>query len=152
MPHTDKKVILVQCKIASLVRKIIHVSFTHILYLTPLMNISGSAPACKYPVSTFIYLLLLLVSPVNNLHVPVHVHVHTYPLPLSFVIHGYTLAVLSELVVLRIVSNPKPTYQVLAYGTPLLSSTVDEFQALENDPEYQRMTQQVIVLMNCVRT
>ena len=35
------------------------------------------------------------------------------------------------------------TNQVLAYGTPLLSSTVDEFQALENDPEYQKMTQQV---------
>ena len=35
------------------------------------------------------------------------------------------------------------TLQVLTYGTPLLSSTVDEFQALENDPEYQKMTQQV---------
>ena len=35
------------------------------------------------------------------------------------------------------------TNQVLTYGTPLLSSTVDEFQALENDPEYQKMTQQV---------
>ena len=40
------------------------------------------------------------------------------------------------------------TLQVLTYGTPLLSSTVDEFQALENDPEYQKMTQQVHIIMH----
>ena len=33
--------------------------------------------------------------------------------------------------------------QVLDHGTPLLSSTGDEFQGLESDPEFQRMTPQV---------
>ena len=32
--------------------------------------------------------------------------------------------------------------QVLTHGTPLLSSTGDEYQSLESDPEYQRMTAQ----------
>lgn len=32
--------------------------------------------------------------------------------------------------------------QVLLYGTPLLSSTGDEFSQLEDDPEYQKMTYQ----------
>ena len=33
--------------------------------------------------------------------------------------------------------------KVLLYGTPLLSSTGDEFSQLEDDPEYQKMTYQV---------
>lgn len=35
------------------------------------------------------------------------------------------------------------TAQVLKHGTPLLSSTGDEYQALENDTEFQKMTPQV---------
>lgn len=32
---------------------------------------------------------------------------------------------------------------MLKYGTPLLSSTGDEYNQLDNDPEYQKMTQKV---------
>ena len=34
--------------------------------------------------------------------------------------------------------------QVLTHGTPLLSSTGDEFSQLENDLDYQRMSVQVL--------
>lgn len=36
--------------------------------------------------------------------------------------------------------------QVLQYGTPLLSSTGDEFSQLEEDPDYQKMSTQVLHL------
>ena len=60
----------------------------------------------------------------------------------------YSIEELINPSILTVLYISLPLLQVLQYGTPLLSSTGEEFAQLDTDPDYQKMSFQVMDMYN----